>query len=66
MVGLDFAREWLTSIHRESPALPLCVGDVGALPFRDGAFDLYYSGGVVEHFEGAGFAKLKFTIQPLE
>ena len=52
VVGLDFAREWLTSIHRESPELPLCAGDVGALPFRDGAFDLYYSGGVVEHFEG--------------
>lgn len=52
VVGLDFAREWLASIHRESPELPLCAGDVGALPFRDGAFDLYYSGGVVEHFEG--------------
>ena len=52
VVGLDFAREWLTAIHRESPQLPLCAGDVGALPFRDATFDLYYSGGVVEHFEG--------------
>lgn len=52
VIGLDFARDWLTSIHRESPELPLCAGDVGALPFRDEAFDLYYSGGVVEHFEG--------------
>ena len=52
VVGLDFARDWLDAIHRESPELPLCAGDVGALPFRDGAFDLYYSGGVVEHFEG--------------
>ncbi len=52
VVGLDFARERLTSIHRESPDLPLCAGDVGALPFCDGTFDLYYSGGVVEHFEG--------------
>jgi len=51
VVGLDFAREWLTCLHRESPNLPLCAGDVGALPFRDGVFDLYYSGGVVEHFE---------------
>jgi ubiquinone/menaquinone biosynthesis C-methylase UbiE len=52
VVGLDFARDWLTAIHRETPSLRLCAGDVGALPFRDGTFDLYYSGGVVEHFEG--------------
>jgi SAM-dependent methyltransferase len=52
VVGLDFAREWLTSIHCERPSLALCAGDVGVLPFRDGAFDVYYSGGVVEHFEG--------------
>jgi SAM-dependent methyltransferase len=52
VVGLDFARDWLTAIHRESPQLPLCAGDVGALPFRDATFDVYYSGGVVEHFEG--------------
>jgi SAM-dependent methyltransferase len=29
----------------------LCVGDVAALPFADETFDIYYSGGVVEHFE---------------
>lgn len=52
VIGLDFARDWLAAIHREAPSLKLCAGDVGALPFRSGAFDLYYSGGVVEHFEG--------------
>jgi SAM-dependent methyltransferase len=52
VVGLDFAREWLNRIHAEAPALKLCAGDVGALPFEDATFDLYYSGGVVEHFEG--------------
>jgi SAM-dependent methyltransferase len=31
--------------------LKLCAGDVASLPFVDQAFDLYYSGGVVEHFE---------------
>jgi SAM-dependent methyltransferase len=51
VIGLDFAREWLASIHREMPALKLCAGDVGSLPFADGTFDAYYSGGVVEHFE---------------
>lgn len=59
VVGLDFARDWLSAIHRESPQLPLCAGDVGALPFRDGAFDLYYSGGVVEHFEGGAERALR-------
>lgn len=52
VIGLDFARDWLAAIHREAPALRLCAGDVGALPFNTRAFDLYYSGGVVEHFEG--------------
>jgi SAM-dependent methyltransferase len=51
VVGLDFAREWLRAAHAEYPSLRLCTGDVGALPFADGAFDVYYSGGVVEHFE---------------
>lgn len=52
VIGLDFAREWLAAIHAEAPALRLCAGDVGALPFKTGTFDVYYSGGVVEHFEG--------------
>jgi SAM-dependent methyltransferase len=51
VVGLDFAREWLRRLRARDPQLNLCVGDVGALPYRDGAFDVYYSGGVVEHFE---------------
>ena len=42
VVGLDFAREWLEKIHAEAPALSLCAGDVGGLPFQDRAFDLYY------------------------
>ena len=52
VIGLDFARDWLSAIHAEAPTLKLCAGDVGSLPFADGTFDLYYSGGVVEHFEG--------------
>jgi SAM-dependent methyltransferase len=52
VIGLDFAREWLKAARAERPELKLCAGDVGALPFEDATFDLYYSGGVVEHFEG--------------
>jgi SAM-dependent methyltransferase len=51
VIGLDFAREWLKAAHTEIPSLRLCAGDVGALPFPDHCFDVYYSGGVVEHFE---------------
>lgn len=29
----------------------LCARNVARLPFLDGQFDVYYSGGVVEHFE---------------
>jgi len=52
VVGLDFARETLSALRDRSPGLDLCAGDVAALPFHDGQFDAYYSGGVVEHFEG--------------
>jgi SAM-dependent methyltransferase len=51
VVGLDFARDTLTSLQKRTPGLRLCVGDVAALPFADETFDIYYSGGVVEHFE---------------
>jgi SAM-dependent methyltransferase len=51
VVGLDFAREALGRLHQREKALPLCAGNVAALPFSDHSFDVYYSGGVVEHFE---------------
>jgi SAM-dependent methyltransferase len=59
VVGLDFARDALSDLHRRLPDLRLCAGDVGALPFRSGSFDLYYSGGVVEHFETGPEAALR-------
>jgi len=52
VVGLDFAGRTLARIHERCPNLMLCAGDVAALPFGDNLFDTYYSGGVVEHFEG--------------
>lgn len=50
-VGLDFALEPLLHLRSAAPRLPLVVGDVHALPFRNGSLSAYYSGGVVEHFE---------------
>jgi SAM-dependent methyltransferase len=51
VVGLDFAQSTLARLRKRNQDLALCAGDVARLPFSDEAFDLYYSGGVVEHFE---------------
>ncbi|MDW8305257.1 MAG: class I SAM-dependent methyltransferase [Acidobacteriota bacterium] len=51
VIGLDFAQKTLKRLREYQPNLPVCVGDVSKLPFGDEVFDLYYSGGVVEHFE---------------
>lgn len=50
-VGLDFERECLAELGRRRPELRLCIGDVALLPLGEAAVDVYYSGGVVEHFE---------------
>ena len=51
VIGLDFAPAALGQLKAAAPASRLCRGDVAALPFADASFDVYYSGGVVEHFE---------------
>ena len=52
VVGLDFAQRALHRLNRRVPDSLLSVGDVSKLPFVEKSFDVYYSGGVVEHFEG--------------
>lgn len=59
VVGLDFAQKALKTLKTRQPHLALCGGDVSKLPFSDGTFDLYYSGGVVEHFEGGAEESLR-------
>lgn len=51
VIGVDLASEALRDCRRRHPNLPLVIGDVGCLPFRDEAFDAITSLGVVEHFE---------------
>lgn len=58
VVGLDFAQRALKTLRARQPQLTLCGGDVSQLPFADNTFDLYYSGGVVEHFEDGADAPL--------
>jgi SAM-dependent methyltransferase len=50
-IGLDFGVDMLKNVRRRHAPTPLIAGDVCALPFRDQTFDVYYSGGVMEHFE---------------
>lgn len=59
VVGLDFAQQALKNLRKRQNHLDLCAGDVSALPFADETFDLYYSGGVVEHFEGGAEQSLR-------
>ena len=66
VVGLDFARDTLCRLRQQSPGLRLCAGDVSALPFEDGSFDVYYSGGVVEHFESGPEAALREAFRVLK
>ena len=59
VIGLDFAQQALQNLHKRQNYLNLCGGDVSNLPFADETFDLYYSGGVVEHFEGGAESSLE-------
>lgn len=59
VVGLDFAQKTLKNLRQRQNHLELCAGDVSELPFADETFDLYYSGGVVEHFEGGAEKSLR-------
>lgn len=58
VVGVDFAQKALSTLHVRQPGLMLAGGDVSQLPFPEMTFDAYYSGGVVEHFEGGAEAAL--------
>jgi SAM-dependent methyltransferase len=58
-VGVDFAENTLQQIRAIDPDLDLRFGDVRAMPLRDQEVHVYYSGGVVEHFEDGPQAALK-------
>ena len=50
-VGVDFAEKTLRQIREIDRNLDIRFGDVRKLPFKDGEVHVYFSGGVVEHFE---------------
>jgi SAM-dependent methyltransferase len=57
--GVDFADNTLHQIRHIDPTLDVRSGDVRSLPFADGEVHVYYSGGVVEHFEEGPGAALR-------
>lgn len=59
VIGVDFAERALHSLSRRDPSLNLIAGDVARMPFESNSFDLYYSGGVVEHFESGPYEALR-------
>jgi SAM-dependent methyltransferase len=50
-LGIDFAPRTVERARRIAPELDIRLGSVLDLPLRDGEAHVYYSGGVVEHFE---------------
>src|SRR5262249_32458261 len=51
VLGVDFALGALRTLRDAAPAVGICGGRVDALPIADRAVRVYYSGGVIEHFE---------------
>jgi SAM-dependent methyltransferase len=50
VLGMDYAAQALHTLHDYDPTLDTQVGDVHALPYRDGSLHGYLSFGVLEHF----------------
>jgi len=64
--GIDFASETIRRILEYDPTIPVSVGDVERLNFPDNYFDVYYSGGVIEHFEEGPFRALQEAYRVLK
>ena len=57
VVALDYSAESLRIIKAQikpEEGVSLCCGDAFALPFPDGAFDVVFHQGLLEHFRNAG------------
>ncbi|MBN1794133.1 MAG: class I SAM-dependent methyltransferase [Candidatus Omnitrophica bacterium] len=51
IIGVDFSKETIDYLKHMFPDMPVSCGNVTDLPFENGYFHCYYSGGVIEHFE---------------
>ena len=59
ITGVEFSAATVRAVKAVDAALPIDIGDIVALPYADGAFDCYFSGGVIEHFEEGPDAPLR-------
>ena len=51
VLGIDFAHRTIEKLRRINPALDVRVANICRIPAEDGQVHVYYSGGVMEHFE---------------
>lgn len=51
IIGVDFSEWTIEKLHHNIPDLPIEIGDVRNLPYKNETFDAYLSLGVVEHFQ---------------
>ena len=65
-IGIDFAEKTITRIKKSLPDLPIEVGDVCHLNFKDETIDAYISLGVVEHFKEGPQTALKEAARVLK
>lgn len=49
--GIDFAKDTIIRLKKYDSTLPVKIGDLASLNCVDGYYAVYYSGGVIEHYE---------------
>jgi 2-polyprenyl-3-methyl-5-hydroxy-6-metoxy-1,4-benzoquinol methylase len=54
--GIDISDNLVSAAKNYNDSISYEVGDVRSLPYKDDTFDLVYSGGVIEHFDGTELA----------
>ena len=64
--GVDWAKETVKRILEYDNTIPIKTADVSALPYKDKYFKVYFSGGVIEHFEQGPFKVLKEAYRVLD
>ncbi len=66
VVGLDFAQRMLERAREKAPAIEWVRGDVLALPFPDGSFDVVTVGFGIRNVDdlAAGFGELRRVLRP--
>jgi SAM-dependent methyltransferase len=65
-IGIDFAARTIERVKNYLPDLPLEVGDICQLNFKDESVGAYISLGVMEHFKDGPYCALKEALRVLK